>query len=169
VSDNLPTADASNNWLVAGRHTASGHPILSSDPHLRTQIPSVWYLAELQSPALAAAGGTLPGAPWVFIGHSRHASWAATVMMTDQQDLFLLQPSAHHPTRVRPSALAPSGADGGRQYVLDGAEQPLRLFEEVIRVHGRSDAEHWLARESLFGPVVSDTPQARSFAGIGCT
>jgi penicillin amidase len=35
---------ASNNWVIHGNHTASGLPILETDPHLSTGIPSTWIL-----------------------------------------------------------------------------------------------------------------------------
>ena len=40
---------ASNNWVVSGKKTASGSPILSNDPHLETdRLPNVWYEIVLQ-------------------------------------------------------------------------------------------------------------------------
>src|SRR6185437_13135247 len=36
--------DASNNWVLDGRHTVSGAPLLENDPHLSYTAPSVWYL-----------------------------------------------------------------------------------------------------------------------------
>lgn len=37
----------SNSWVISGKHTKSGKPILANDPHLENMIPSVWYQAEL--------------------------------------------------------------------------------------------------------------------------
>ena len=33
----------SNNWVLSGRKTKSGRPILANDPHLQIEFPSVWY------------------------------------------------------------------------------------------------------------------------------
>src|SRR5699024_11722973 len=33
----------SNSWVVDGRHTASGKPVLANDPHLAASMPGVWY------------------------------------------------------------------------------------------------------------------------------
>ena len=37
----------SNNWAIAGRRTATGRPILASDPHRAHGVPSLRYLAHL--------------------------------------------------------------------------------------------------------------------------
>jgi hypothetical protein len=44
----------SNNWVVAGAHSASGKPLLANDPHLGLSAPAIWYFARLQAPAGAA-------------------------------------------------------------------------------------------------------------------
>ncbi len=36
-------AQGSNAWVVGGRRTASGKPLLANDPHLALQMPSLWY------------------------------------------------------------------------------------------------------------------------------
>lgn len=101
ISDMFPVNEASNNWVVSGAHTASGLPLLASDPHLRSSIPSVWYLCEMTGgTALHVAGGSLAGAPWVFIGHSEHMAWSATAMLADVQDLFLLKINPDNPDQV---------------------------------------------------------------------
>src|SRR5262245_4683088 len=41
----LPRGGGSNNWAIAGSRTASGKPILASDPHLAPTAPAPWYLA----------------------------------------------------------------------------------------------------------------------------
>ena len=54
---------ASNNWVVSGRRTASGKPILASDPHLEgNRLPSVWYEIVLRSRDRYLLGGSIPGA-----------------------------------------------------------------------------------------------------------
>jgi len=41
------TQGASNCWAVHGKHTESGKPILSCDPHLLKATYSLWYLTRL--------------------------------------------------------------------------------------------------------------------------
>lgn len=39
---------ASNNWVISGKHTASGKPLLANDPHLVASIPSFWTIQNLE-------------------------------------------------------------------------------------------------------------------------
>lgn len=41
--DNIAN-QASNNWVIHGNHTKNGKPLLASDPHLGTGVPSVWVI-----------------------------------------------------------------------------------------------------------------------------
>lgn len=41
------TVGGSNAWVVSGKHTASGKPLLSNDPHLEVRIPSIWHLSHI--------------------------------------------------------------------------------------------------------------------------
>jgi penicillin amidase len=42
---------ASNNWVVSGKRTIDGKPLLANDPHLRNTQPPIWYLVNLASPS----------------------------------------------------------------------------------------------------------------------
>lgn len=79
----------SNNWVVSGAHTVTGKPLLSNDMHLRHQIPNVWYEAHLAAPGLDVAGVTLPGLPYVVVGHNRRIAWGFTNLGPDVQDIFI--------------------------------------------------------------------------------
>jgi penicillin G amidase len=39
----------SNSWAVDGSRSATGYPILASDPHLGVNLPSLWYEVQLHS------------------------------------------------------------------------------------------------------------------------
>src|SRR6188508_31583 len=54
---------ASNNWVISGKRTADGKPLLANDPHLSPSAPGLWYLTHLSSPNLRVAGVTFPGTP----------------------------------------------------------------------------------------------------------
>ena len=41
---------ASNNWVISGKKTADGKPLLSNDPHLQATAPGIWYMAHLSAP-----------------------------------------------------------------------------------------------------------------------
>src|SRR5690606_29205488 len=69
---------ASNNWTVAASRTATGRPLLASDPHLDASIPNHWYLVQFRTPQLAVAGAAFLGGPGILVGHNGHAAWAPT-------------------------------------------------------------------------------------------
>lgn len=68
----------SNNWASGAAHTTTGRALLANDPHLRLQIPGIWYLNDLQAPRFHVAGATLVGTPGVTLGHNEHLAWGAT-------------------------------------------------------------------------------------------
>src|ERR1700719_3467879 len=63
----------SNNWVVSGQHTVSGKPLLSNDMHLDHQMPNLWFEAHLKITTgnFDVAGVTLPGIPFVIVGHNQ--------------------------------------------------------------------------------------------------
>lgn len=79
----------SNNWVISGAHTASGKPLLANDMHLAHQIPNVWYEAQLNSGAYDVAGVTLPGLPYVVVGHNERIAWGFTNIAPAVVDLFV--------------------------------------------------------------------------------
>ncbi len=90
---------ASNNWVVSGKRTASGKPLLANDPHLTASAPSIWYMTELSAPTLHVAGVTTPGAPGIILGHNEHIAWGATNLGPDVQDLYLEKFDPANPQR----------------------------------------------------------------------
>jgi penicillin amidase len=124
--DDLVGGGASNNWVVSGRRTRSGKPLLANDPHLGLGAPSTWYLAHLalESPGAATVnivGATLAGVPLVVLGRTDSLAWGFTNTGPDVQDLFIekvnpadptqyLTPDGWRPFRVEPMAIAVKGA-----------------------------------------------------------
>ena len=82
-------AAGSNNWVVSGVHTASGKPLLSNDMHLDLRIPNVWYEAHLTAGDFDVAGVTLPGVPFVIVGHNRYIAWGFTNLGPNVEDLYI--------------------------------------------------------------------------------
>jgi penicillin amidase len=80
---------ASNNWVVSGRRTVTGKPLLANDPHLSASAPSIWYMAHLSLPDNRVAGVSVAGLPGVAIGHNEHIAWGVTSLEPDVQDLYL--------------------------------------------------------------------------------
>ncbi len=79
---------ASNNWVVSGKRTVSGKPLLANDPHLAASAPAVWYMIHLSAPGIRVAGVTAGGIPGVIIGHNQKIAWGFTNVGPDVQDLY---------------------------------------------------------------------------------
>ena len=69
--------------------TASGKPILCSDPHLGFHLPAVWYTCHLAVNGQNLAGVTFPGGPAVVIGHTDRHAWGMTNLQSDAVDYFV--------------------------------------------------------------------------------
>jgi penicillin amidase len=80
---------ASNNWVVSGKRTVSGKPLLANDPHLGASAPSIWYMMHLSAPGMRVAGVTSPGLPGIVIGHNERIAWGFTNVGPDVQDLYI--------------------------------------------------------------------------------
>jgi penicillin G amidase len=130
---------ASNNWVVDGAHSTSGKPLLANDPHLPFGAPGFWYLARLKTPEREIAGGTVPGAPFVVIGHNDRIAWGFTTTGSDVEDVFI--------EKIDP-------ADPGR-YLTPGGSAAFASREETIAVHGGAPVSLTI-RTTRHGPVLSD-------------
>jgi penicillin G amidase len=93
--ENLPSAQAdqgSNLWVVSGKKSASGRPMVASDPHLSLPSPAVFYEVGVdvrrRSERLTLYGVTFPGLPAVVHGTNGHVSWGSTVNPTDVTDVY---------------------------------------------------------------------------------
>jgi penicillin G amidase len=80
---------ASNNWVISGKRTADGKPLLANDPHLQPSAPGIWYLTHLSTPSMRVSGVTFPGVPGVVLGHNANIAWGATNVGPDAQDLYV--------------------------------------------------------------------------------
>ncbi len=81
--------DGSNDWVVSGAHTVTGKPLLSDDMHLGHQMPNLWYEAHLKTGALDVAGVTLPGMPFVIVGHNQRIAWGFTNVGPTVTDVYI--------------------------------------------------------------------------------
>ncbi|HYL27726.1 MAG TPA: penicillin acylase family protein, partial [Candidatus Nitrosotalea sp.] len=68
----------SNAWAAGAARTIGSRALIANDPHLDLTIPGIWYLLDLQSPGVHAAGATIPGLPGVVLGHNDSIAWATT-------------------------------------------------------------------------------------------
>lgn len=109
---------ASNNWVVSGKKSISGKPVLANDPHLTHFLPSIFYQIHLVCNDLDVIGISFPGLPFVVLGHNRNFAWAATTTNADTSDLFVekTNPKNHN------------------QYLYKGRWKNFEKREEEIRV-----------------------------------
>ncbi|MBS1813847.1 MAG: penicillin acylase family protein [Acidobacteria bacterium] len=113
----------SNNWTISGAHTANGHPLLSNDMHLALGIPGIWYEADLEAGDFHAAGVTLPGVPFIIMGHNQHIAWGFTNSDADVQDVYI------------------ENIANDRYQTPDGGWHPLQHAQETIHVKHSSDVQ----------------------------
>ncbi|WP_174549868.1 penicillin acylase family protein [Herbidospora cretacea] len=147
-SEGDPKGIGSNSWVVSGKFTDTGKPLLANDPHLGPKMPSIWYQAGLHCRTVSAAcpydvsGFTFSGLPGVVIGHNRTIAWGFTNLAPDVADLYL--------ERVRENT-----------YEISGTWAPLETRAERIEVAGGQPVE-LAVRTTRHGPIVSDV-----FAPVG--
>jgi penicillin amidase len=91
----------SNNWVISGRLTRSGLPLLANDPHRTLQLPSLRYWVHLVAPGWNVIGGGEPALPGVSIGHNDFGAWGLTVFAADQEDLYVYDTNPADPNRYR--------------------------------------------------------------------
>jgi penicillin amidase len=86
----LPKMMASNNWVVSGKKTKSGKPILSNDPHLETnRLPNVWYEIIAKFKDNYAISATVPGLPAFLLTRTKDLAWGATYTFMDSVDSWI--------------------------------------------------------------------------------
>ena len=139
-------AEGSNNWVVGPSRTATGRPILASDPHRVYLQPSLRYAVHLTAPGLDVIGAGEPALPGISIGHNGHAAFSLTIAPMDQEDLFVCETDPADPDRYRYG---------------DGWDRIVRV-PETIPVRGGPDATVMLAF-TRHGPVIREDA-GRAFA-----
>lgn len=138
----------SNNWVVSGRLTASGQPIMANDPHRALAAPSLRYWVHLVAPGWNVMGGGEPVLPGVSIGHNEYGAWGLTVFSTDGEDLYVYDTDPANPNRYR---------------YRDGWEE-MRVIRETINV--RDQPAHLAElKYTRHGPVVyEDRENGKAYA-----
>ena len=81
--------EGSNNWVVSGKKTATGKPILANDPHRAITNPGVRYITHLVAPGWNVIGAGEPASPGISIGHNDRIAFGLTIVGMDQQDIYL--------------------------------------------------------------------------------
>lgn len=80
----------SNSWVLAGRHTATGRPLLAGDPHRQVEVPGVYVQNHLACDEFDATGLAFVGVPgFPHFGHNAQVAWCVTNAFGDYQDLYV--------------------------------------------------------------------------------
>jgi penicillin amidase len=127
----------SNNWVVAGKLTESGYPLLANDPHRVQQVPSLRYWVHLVAPGWNVIGAGEPALPGVSIGHNDFGAWGLTIFGTDGEDLYVYDTNPANPS----------------QYKYNGGWEAMRSVSETIPVKGEAPVTVEL-KYTRHGPVV---------------
>jgi penicillin amidase len=139
--------NGSNNWVVAGRKTQSGSPILCNDPHLEMSLPSIWYEMQLTSPTSNVYGVSLPGSPFIIIGFNDSIAWGVTNAQRDVKDYYEIK----FKDKTK------------QEYWFNGKWERTTLKEEIIKVKGGASVKDTVVY-TVFGPVMFDESFSNEFA-----
>lgn len=126
----------SNNWAVHGSRTATGRPILASDPHRSHAIPSLRYIVHLTAPGLDLMGAGEPCVPGISLGHNGTSAFGITIFGADQEDVYVYETS-------------------GDSYRYGAGHEPMTVVEETFAVKGHPDQRLTL-RFTRHGPVIHE-------------
>lgn len=128
----------SNNWVVNGKKSSSGLPIIANDTHLHFSAPSRWYAAVIRSGNWNADGFTLPGAPAVVVGKNQNISWTVTNIMLDDADFYV---------EKLDSTL--------KKYLFNGEWKNLDIIKDTIKVKNEKEVVFEI-KSTHRGPIISD-------------
>jgi len=146
-----PVPAGSNNWAVAGTHTADGGALLADDMHLGLSVPNTWYRARLRwregEEAWHVTGVSLPGVPAIVAGSNGHVAWGFTNSQGDWIDLVVVEPDP---------------ADSSR-YLVPGGSAAFETARETIVVKGGSP-EVLDITLTRWGPIVQSDTRGRRLA-----
>ncbi|HLG94782.1 MAG TPA: penicillin acylase family protein [Bryobacteraceae bacterium] len=127
----------SNNWVVSGKLTATGFPMMMNDPHRTQQTPSLRYWVHLVAPGWDVIGGGEPALPGVSIGHNDSGAWGLTIFGTDSEDLYVYDTNPSNPL----------------EYKYGGGWEAMTVIKDSIPVKGEGALAVDL-KYTRHGPVV---------------
>jgi penicillin amidase len=139
----------SNNWVIGGKKSATGMPIIANDPHREVVNPALRYVVHLNAPGWNAIGATEPGLPGISIGHNDRVAWAFTILGMDQQDLYVEE----------------TDPANSKRYRWKGAWEEMTVERTSIVVKGRAEPEVVDLSFTRHGPVLHEnTSRRRAYA-----
>ncbi|GAB6096218.1 acyl-homoserine-lactone acylase QuiP [Desulfatiferula olefinivorans] len=130
---------ASNNWVVSGKRTPGGASLLANDTHLPLSMPSIWNMTSLACPGYRGAGIALAGLPGIVAGFNGHVAWGMTMVMADNQDLFIEKLKTE---------------DGALHYLYQGQWKKAAEREEIFKIKGEKPVTR-IIYETVHGPLLN--------------
>jgi penicillin amidase len=144
----------SNNWAVAGSHTATGAALIANDMHLNITMPNIWYRASMVLPdgrragqTVRITGVTLPGVPSMVVGSNGFIAWGFTNSGGDWSDLVVVEPDARN----------------ANHYLTPDGPKPIERFKDPIAVKG-AEADPFESEWTIWGPIVRTDFRGRRLA-----
>jgi penicillin G amidase len=119
----FPPFHGSNGWVISGKKTKSGKPILSNDTHIAYSQPSVWYEAHLDCPTFKIYGNFLAGTPVPALGHNENGGWGLTMFENDDADFFRETLNPANPNQVK----------------YKDTWEDIKIRKEIIKVKDKTD------------------------------
>ncbi|HEY2496262.1 MAG TPA: penicillin acylase family protein [Candidatus Angelobacter sp.] len=117
-----PEESGSNNWVVSGKMTSTGKPLLANDPHRTQGVPSLRYWAHLVAPGWNVIGAGEPTLPGISIGHNSSGAWGLTIFGTQNEDLYIYNTNPANPS----------------QYKYKGHWEDMKIIKDSIQVKGEA-------------------------------
>lgn len=146
--DYLGPGGGSNNWAVHGSHTAGGHPLLASDPHLSLSSPNFFWYVHLNTARaggdLNASGLALFGTPGVLLGYNERIAWGLTVSNFDVDDVYL-------------ETIVPGSGGAPDQVVFRGQQVLIETITETIDIIGGDTRTVTIEMVPHHGPIIPGT------------
>lgn len=154
----------SNNWVIAGRRTATGRPLLANDPHLQLEFPGIWYELHLVSAEFDVIGVTVPGTPFVVIGHNQRVAWGLTNTGADVQDLFIERIDLERKRSLHRGQWTPIEVTRVDIPVRDADPQPFEVWRTANGTVFSEVGGDWEDAPAWLSPAEERKGERRAFA-----
>ncbi|CAN5458167.1 penicillin acylase family protein [soil metagenome] len=141
----------SNSWIISGKKSETGKPLLANDPHLSLGVPSKWYEIDLHNEENRSdvSGFSLPGTPLIVIGKNNTITWGITNLMNDDCDFYMLK----------------KDSTDNHKYIYNNTSYLLDSVSEKIKIKDVKDEYVFTVFSSKVGPIVSDLEKTKFGSG----
>jgi penicillin amidase len=149
LEQGFPLFEGSNGWIVSGKRSLTGSPILANDPHISYSHPGVWFEAHIDTPDYVSYGHFLSILPFPVLSHNKERGWGLTMSLVDDMDLYR--------EKLNPKF---------KTYQFKGKDILYKERLEVIKIKGEKSFE-MLLLTTQHGPILDEVftnPDGKSLA-----